>query len=111
MGLSSRVGEIVFFDFPYTNARGSKVRPAIIVHDHGEHGSTSDITVAYMTTEVDSYAFSPHAVLIEQQDLAFGTLKVTSVVRTDKLITIAPSICRRIQGNLVRLVGLRGFML
>lgn len=95
MGLSSRVGEIVLFDFPYTNARGSKVRPAMIVHDHGEHGSTSDITVAYMTTEVDSYAYSPHAVLIEQQDLAFGTLKVTSVVRTDKLITIAPSICRR----------------
>jgi len=85
----------VLLDFPYTNARGSKVRPAMIVHDHGEHGSTSDITVAYMTTEVDSYAYSPHAVLIEQQDLAYGILKMTSVVRTDKLITIAPSICRR----------------
>lgn len=33
MGSSNRVGEIVLLDFPYTNAKGSKVRPALILFD------------------------------------------------------------------------------
>ena len=97
MGSNSRVGEIVLLDLPNINACGSKVRPGMILHDHAEHGRKSGVTLAYMTTEVDRYAHSPHAVVVEQQDLAFGTLKMTSVVRTDKVITIDPSICRRIR--------------
>ena len=29
----SRVGEIILYDFPYTNYKGSKVRPALILAD------------------------------------------------------------------------------
>jgi CDP-6-deoxy-D-xylo-4-hexulose-3-dehydrase len=60
-----------------------------------------DLTVAYITTEVDAYAYSPYAVVIENKDLAHGQLKKTSVIRTDKLLTIDPKICKRV--NVARL--------
>jgi CDP-6-deoxy-D-xylo-4-hexulose-3-dehydrase len=88
---SSRTGEIVLLDFPYTNARGSKVRPAVILYDNAETGTGTDLTVAYLTTEVDNYAFSPSAVLLEQKDLISGRLKKTSIIRTDKVITVDSS--------------------
>ena len=96
MGSSNRAGEIVLLDFPYTDAGGFKVRPAVVVFDHAGTGVGTDITVAYMTTEVGRYAGSPHAVVVGSKDLAHGKLKLTSVILTDKLITIDPKICRRV---------------
>jgi len=78
---SNRSGEIVLLDFPYTNARGSKVKPAVIIFDNVATGKGSDLTVAYMTTEVDRYALNSHSVMLEAKDLAqaHGHLKKTSV--------------------------------
>ncbi len=83
---NTRVGEIVLLDFPYTNQTGSKVRPAVIIAQSADkHG---DLTVAYMTTEIDSYCFDETAVLIEQDDLSSGTLKKRSVIRADKVLVL-----------------------
>lgn len=91
----SSPGEIVLLDFPYTNRAGSKVRPAIVlaVNDEPHAG---DLQVAYMTSEVDAYAFDPFAVSIGQSDLAEGTLRLESIARVDKVITVHASQCRAI---------------
>ena len=81
-----RVGEIVLLDFPYTNQAGSKLRPAIVIAQSGER--QGDLTVAYMTTEVDSYYFDQSAVIVEPEDLLSGTLKKRSVIRVDKVLVI-----------------------
>lgn len=83
---NARVGEIVLLDFPYTNQAGSKVRPAVIIAQSEDR--LGDLTVAYMTTEVDSHYFEQSAIMIEPHDLASGTLKKRSVIRTDKLLVI-----------------------
>ena len=98
MGLNNRSGEIVLLEFPYTNAAGSKVRPAVILYDETTSSRFGDdFIVAYMTTEIDNYAFSPGAVMVENSDLAYGQLKKPSIIRTDKVITVNEKIFKRAQ--------------
>ena len=88
MDSNNRVGEIVLLSFPYTNAQGSKVRPAVIISDNKNASPYGDdYMLAYMTSEVDNYAFSPSSVVVKQEDLAFGQLKKDTLIRTDKVLT------------------------
>lgn len=80
------MGEIVLLDFPDSNQAGSKVRPAVIIAQSS--GRLSDLTVAYMSTEVDSYCFDEAAVIVDPEDLESGILKMRSVIRTDKVLVI-----------------------
>jgi hypothetical protein len=50
---NTRIGEIVLLDFPYTNQAGPKVRPGVIISQSST--GTGDVTVAYITSEVDHY--------------------------------------------------------
>ncbi len=95
MGLSrnDRVGEIVLLNFPYTNQAGSKVRPGVIISQSAE--GTGDVTVAYMTTEVDKHVFEPAAVVIEPADVACGKIRQRSVIRVDKVLVIQESSIKR----------------
>ena len=90
---NARVGEIVLLDFPYTNQAGSKLRPAVVIAQSGER--LGDLTVAYMTTEVDSYAFDQSAIIVEPEDLSSGTLKMRSVIRADKVLVIKENSIKR----------------
>ncbi len=83
---NSRVGEIVLLNFPYTNQSGSKVRPAVILSQSS--GRLGELTVAYMTTEIESYCFDDSAVMIQQEDLEQGTLKKDCIIRVDKTLII-----------------------
>jgi len=81
------VGEIILIDFPYSNLKGSKFRPAIIV---GKTDFQDDLIVAYVTTEIESYVWSEYAVKISQKHLQSGIIKQDSLIRCDKVITINP---------------------
>ncbi|WP_295436564.1 DegT/DnrJ/EryC1/StrS family aminotransferase [uncultured Thiodictyon sp.] len=89
------LGDLVLLDFPYTNRAGSKVRPGVVIAVGGERFG-SDLQIAYVTSEVDSYIYDPQAVSIRQDDLAEGRLKLDSVARVDKVITVHQSQCRKV---------------
>lgn len=84
---SLRIGEIVLLDFPYTNRKGSKMRPAVIV---GISDIQNDLLVAFVTSEIDSYFLSNYSVVFDQSGLQEGLIKQKSLIRCDKLITISP---------------------
>ncbi len=84
---NNRIGEIVLLDFPYTNDKGSKLRPALII---GIGDIQNDYLVAFISSEVDNYIRSEFAVVFEQNDLQAGVVKQQCIVRCDKLITISP---------------------
>lgn len=84
---NNRIGEIVLLDFPFTNLKGAKLRPALIV---AGSDNQNDYLVAFVTSEVEHYVRSEFAVVIKQNDLQRGTVKLESVIRCDKLITISP---------------------
>ncbi|MEA3641482.1 MAG: lipopolysaccharide biosynthesis protein RfbH [Lamprobacter sp.] len=90
-----KLGDLVLLDFPYTNRRGSKVRPGVVLA-MAEERSSGDLQVAYVTSEVDNYSFDTNAVPISSSDLAEGHLKCDSVARVDKVITIHHRQCRKV---------------
>ena len=90
-----KLGDIVLLNFPYANRTGSKVRPGLIIAIN-HRSSFDDINVAFITTELDSYAFDTSAVTISATDLIEGTLKHKSVIRVDKVITVQSKICRKV---------------
>ncbi|MFZ4441156.1 MAG: lipopolysaccharide biosynthesis protein RfbH, partial [Syntrophales bacterium] len=87
------MGEIVLLDFPYTNQAGSKVRPAVIISQSSDR--LGDITVAYMTSEVDNYCFDPSAVIVDPSDLETGAIRQQSVIRADKVLVITEKNIKR----------------
>ena len=89
MGLNrieNRIGEIVFLNFPFTDLKGSKIRPALIIGE--SEISEGDYIVAYITTEVDRYSWSEFAVPFSEKVLSKGVLKYKSVIRVDKTILV-----------------------
>ncbi len=80
------IGDIVLLDFPYTNLKGSKVRPALVIGKSETHG---DIIAAYVTSEVENYSWSDFAVSFNQSHLQSGTVRQESVIRCDKIITVS----------------------
>ena len=89
------VGDIVLLSFPFTNQAGSKVRPGLVLGTR-VNKVLDDVNVAYITSEVDSYIQDPSAICIATGDLEEGTLKHTSVVRVDKVLSIHSSQCRKV---------------
>jgi mRNA interferase MazF len=72
-------GSVVLIPFPFTNLKGSKIRPAIVLCTNG-----LDVTICFITselrwkTEYDIYVLSSKN----------NGLKVPSLIRTSKIATI-----------------------
>jgi len=72
-------GDIVLLPFPFTNLKGSKTRPALILI-----ASDLDITVAFITTQL-FFAESTDIILDPNTE---NGLKKESLVRLNKIATI-----------------------
>ena len=83
---SNRVGEIVLLKFPYSDYKGSKMRPAVILSAEG--GFENDFTVAYVTSVFDKYSPSPYSITFGPNDLESGQIKKSSLIRVDKVAVV-----------------------
>jgi len=75
-------GTIVLTRFPFTNLSGGKVRPALVISR--DNARRTDIVLAFITSKTN--AALPDALPI--QPTAANGLKVVSVVRFDKIVTL-----------------------
>ena len=92
--LSSRnVGSVVLVTFPFSNLKGQKVRPALVLANV-EFGN---LILCQITSK--SYS-SKTAISIKSEDFATGNLPITSFVRPDKLFTADPIIIKDTAGQL-----------
>ncbi|HYD65984.1 type II toxin-antitoxin system PemK/MazF family toxin [Azospirillum sp.] len=76
-------GSIVFTRFPFTDLSGGKLRPALVVSR--DNGRRADVVLAFITSNT-SFTDGPDARAIAPT--AMNGLKVPSVVRFDKLVTL-----------------------
>jgi len=90
-----KIGDIVLLEYPFTNQGGKKIRPGVVVQSR-ENSFYQDVQIAYLTSEVNKYASDSASMPISPQHLSQGRLKFESVVRTDKLVTVASDKCRLI---------------
>ena len=88
------IGTIVLVTFPFSNLKGKKIRPALIVANV-EFGN---VILCQITSK--PYA-SKTAIRIDSSNFANGSLPMTSFIRPDKLFTADTSIISGIAGNLV----------
>ena len=72
-------GDVVLLSFPFTDLKGKKIRPALVLVV-----SDLDVIVAFITTQFKWQ--NPYDILLEPND--FNGLKKTSLLRLSKITTI-----------------------
>ena len=77
-------GKIVLLPFPFTDLTASKYRPALVLYE-----GRRDVVVAFISSRVPSTP-SPTDVIVSREHPEFSLtgLKVSSVVKLDKIATI-----------------------
>lgn len=88
----STVGSVVLVAFPFSNLKGEKVRPALVL----AKVEFDNLILCQITSKPYS---SKTAICIKSSDFTGGSLPVVSYVRPDKLFTADAAIIRSTAGN------------
>lgn len=87
------VGSIILVTFPFSNLKGQKTRPALVL----ANVEFENIILCQITSKPYT---SKLAICIKSEDFAEGSLPITSYARPDKLFTADASIIKSIVGKL-----------
>ncbi|MBI4823660.1 MAG: type II toxin-antitoxin system PemK/MazF family toxin [Nitrospirae bacterium] len=77
--------DIVLIPIPFTNLTSQKKRPAVIISSDKYNEANEDIVVVALTSNVEPRDFT---VILTADDLEEGNLKVTSMIRADKIYAL-----------------------
>ncbi len=88
--------DIVLIPIPFTDLASQKKRPAIIISSDKYNETNEDIVVVALTSNIEPRDFT---VTLTSNDLENGTLKVTSMIRVDKIYTLNKSIVLKTFGR------------
>ena len=91
-GTMHKQGDIVLIPIPFTDLTSQKKRPAVIISSNAYNEKNEDIIVVSLTSNVEPRDFS---IILTSNDLDEGILKVTSMLRVDKIYTLNKSIVLR----------------
>ena len=84
-------GTIVLVPFPFTDLSGQKLRPALVVSRSDRPGS--DVVLAFITTYHDLPLLKSDLLIEKKAADFFQTgLKTSSIVKSDKLVTVDTAI-------------------
>lgn len=95
-GTMLRQRDIVLIPIPFTDLTSQKKRPAVIISSDTYNESNEDIVVVALTSNIEPREFS---VILNNEDLENGVLKVTSMIRVDKIYTLNNSIAIKTFGR------------
>jgi mRNA interferase MazF len=81
-------GKIVAIPFPFTDLKGAKVRPALVIYEGHE-----DVIVAFISSKIPSELCNVHVLLTkEMPGFRHSGLRRDSVIQLNKLATIDKSL-------------------
>ena len=86
-----RKGSVVLIPFPFTDLRGSKVRPAVVLSKNA-----LDVTICFITSELKWKTEFDVSIFPS----ASNGIKVPSLIRTSKIATIDSNLVLGIMGEL-----------
>jgi mRNA-degrading endonuclease toxin of MazEF toxin-antitoxin module len=87
------VGSVVLVAFPFSNLKGKKIRPALVL----AKVEFDNLILCQITSKAYS---SKIAIRIDSTDFVEGSLPVVSYIRPDKLFTADTSIIENVAGKL-----------
>ncbi|MDP4147022.1 MAG: type II toxin-antitoxin system PemK/MazF family toxin [Bacillota bacterium] len=79
-------GDILLIPIPFSDLTSSKKRPVLVLSNSKYNKVTEDILVVAITSNLEE---KEYAVIITNEDMEEGALKVDSCVRTDKIYTLS----------------------
>jgi len=82
-------GDILLVPLPFTDLSSQKRRPVLVLSKDDYNDIADDLIVVAITSYIDA---KPYIVLLSNDDMAEGTLKVDSCIRADKIYTLSQSI-------------------
>lgn len=95
-GTMLKQGDIILIPVPFTDLTSQKKRPAVIISTTAYNEKNDDIVVVALTSNVEDRDFS---IILTTEDLEQGSLKVTSMIRADKIYTLSKSIVLKTFGQ------------
>lgn len=87
------VGSVVLVTFPFSNLKGQKIRPALVL----TKVEFDNLILCQITSKAYT---SKTAIAIKEKDFATGSLPVVSFIRPDKLFTADETIIKEVVGQL-----------
>ena len=90
-------GDVVIIDHPFSDASGSKVRPALVVQGDRRNAALTETIVAIISKNIAHILTDPTQLLVDLKTTGgkAAGLKLTSAVKCGKLFTIDDRLIRR----------------
>lgn len=82
-------GEILLIPIPFTDLSSQKKRPVIVLSNDKYNEGNEDIVVSAVTSNITERDYS---IIIGNDDMEEGSLKVESCIRADKIYTLPQDI-------------------
>jgi mRNA interferase MazF len=95
--MNYRRGDVVIIDYPYADASGTKVRPALIAQEDTRNVHLPDAIVVFITKNLSHIGRDATQLLIDvtTADGALSGLAASSAVKCGKLFTVHESLIRK----------------
>ena len=99
--MSYQRGEIVLIPFPFTDLSRRKARPAVVISPYRFNRHSQDVILVAISSKVPAMP-NQFEVTIERSDVGFATtgLRVSSVIKASKLVTLKQSLIHVTLGKL-----------
>ena len=89
--------KIVLVHFPFTDLSGSKLRPAIVIHESDE-----DVIAAFISSRIPPFLQESDLVIRDDHPAFPSTgLKISSVIKFDKIATLSKTLVEGEIGEVV----------
>jgi mRNA interferase MazF len=95
-----RRGDIVAFDFPFSDEQGSKVRPALVVSSNLMNERTSQVIIAAISRSIQNATERQLLVDPASRDGAKTGLRAASMIQCDRLRTVDQKLILGLIGKL-----------
>ncbi|MGQ0771459.1 MAG: type II toxin-antitoxin system PemK/MazF family toxin [Nitrososphaerota archaeon] len=83
--------DIVLLTFPFSDLKGSKVRPAIVLSNNSYNKKSEDMVVVPLTTNL---RMEKYDALLTNQELEIGNLVADSKIKVDRIFSVNKKLVR-----------------
>lgn len=93
-------GDIVLITFPFSDLKGIKVRPAVVISSDTYNQKSQDALFMLVSSNIFNPRSTDYFITNANPDFKNTGLKQPSLVKVDKIVSLLQSICRRQLGVL-----------
>jgi len=91
-GIQFKQGDILIVPFPFSDLKGLRQRPVLVISRSEYNNSCEDIITCGITSNLKD---SQCSVLFSEDNLSEGSIPVKSRIKVDKLFTLEKSIVKK----------------